>query len=89
MKKSGNGHSYSFNQLTHPLHALVLVVRRLLDAVDVVLEGGVTPGVVLLLLRLHRHPQTKKRAPEREFRSAHKREQTTARESVMFEYTAV
>lgn len=26
------------------------MVRRLLDAVDVVLEGGVTPGVVLLLL---------------------------------------
>jgi len=35
---------------THPLAALVLVVRRLLDAVGVVLEGGVTPGVVLLLL---------------------------------------
>ena len=35
---------------SHPLHALVLVVGRLLDAVGVVLEGGVTPGVVLLLL---------------------------------------
>lgn len=34
---------------SYPLHALVLVVWRLLDAVDVVLEGGVTPGVVLLL----------------------------------------
>ena len=37
--------------LSHPLHALVLVVGRLLDPVHVVLEGGVTPGVVLLLLR--------------------------------------
>lgn len=35
---------------THPLHALVLVVGRLLDAVGMVLEGRVAPGVVLLLL---------------------------------------
>lgn len=34
----------------HPLHALVLVVGGLLDAVGVGLEGGVAPGVVLLLL---------------------------------------
>lgn len=37
-------------KVSHPLHALVLVVRSLLDAVGVVLEGGVAPGVVLLLL---------------------------------------
>lgn len=36
--------------ITHPLHAFELVVRRLLDAVGMVLEGGVTAGVVLLLL---------------------------------------
>lgn len=40
----------SFLAFTHPLHALVLVAGRLLDAVDVVLKCGVTPGVVLLLL---------------------------------------
>lgn len=39
-----------YRGFAYPLHALVLVVRRLLDAVDVVLEGGVAPGVVLLLL---------------------------------------
>lgn len=36
------------------------MVRRLLDAVDVVLEGGVTPGVVLLLLRLNPPPRAQK-----------------------------
>lgn len=42
-------HDASFG-FPHPLHALVLVVRRLLDAVGMVLEGGVAAGVVLLLL---------------------------------------
>lgn len=46
---------------SHPLHALVLVVRRLLDAVHVVLEGGVTAGVVLLLLQ----KKNKKSTPTR------------------------
>ena len=36
------------------------MVRSLLDAVDVVLEGGVTPGVVLLLLE-----RKQKNAPTR------------------------
>lgn len=35
--------------IPYPLHALELVVGRLLDAVGVVLEGGVTASVVLLL----------------------------------------
>lgn len=39
----------SCHVMSHPLHALVLVVGCLLDAVGMVLEGGVAPGVVLLL----------------------------------------
>lgn len=35
--------------VSYPLQTLVLVVRGLLDAVGMVLEGGITPGVVLLL----------------------------------------
>lgn len=40
-------------RLAYPLHALELVVRRLLDTIGVVLEGGIAPGVVLLLLDQH------------------------------------
>lgn len=48
---------------THSLHALVLVVGRLLDAVGVVLERGVTAGVVLLLLVQNpNHAKTTKNA---------------------------
>lgn len=54
--------------LSHPFHAFVLVVGSLLDAIGVVLEGGVTTGVVLLLLtpkhnttRRHNRTNTRKK----------------------------